>query len=527
MQKSMNRHIAIFGSTSYLGTHLITKLYNEGYKITLFTRTTRKFEFLNDECYFLKRTYPDFCLAEQRLEVRGFDDIVETLQGVDAVYYLVHSLYVKGGYDFSLKDNRLAELVGKACAKAGVEQILYVGGLGVETQGYPLSMHLRSRQQTAEFLRKEHNAVTEFRAGIIIGAGNSSFEIIRSLATKLPFVPKPLGREGLCQTIFVEDLIAYLTHALLNEKYYDKIVEVGSDEVLTYSAIVQTYADVVVGKKMPVVPLPLFYRIFTPHLLSKIISRMSGMPAILIERLLEGMSSAAIIGNHPVYKIDPQCPVKPKPFAEALKIAGKRCEELTYLSIWSTPYEESVLNPEKKKQFLRFTSELKEGMLFETYSATFPAEKMENVFYRVKDIGGTTGYYSPKWLWQVRGFIDVLLGGRGLRDTKRGPKLIRVGDRIDFWVVTFYKNRPDHKVLRLKAEMITPGNAWLQFIIQPVQEEEGKARLTLTAYFEPSGIGGYLYWYSLYFIHKYIFRTMVENILLSSYRTPTEPKQST
>ncbi|WP_345971345.1 SDR family oxidoreductase [Sulfurimonas sp. HSL1-6] len=520
MQNSTNHHIAIFGSTSYIGTHLIAKLYNAGYKITLFTRTTRKFEFLNDECYFLERTSPDICIAEQRLEVRGFDDIVTTLQGVDAVYYLVHSLYVKGDYDFSLKDNRLAGLVGKACTKAGVKQIIYLGGLGVETEGYPLSMHLRSRQQTAEFLCKEHDGVTEFRAGVIIGAGNSSFEIIRSLATKLPLVPKALGKEGLCQTIAVEDLVAYLTHALLNEKYYDQIVEIGSNEVLTYSAIVQTYADIVVDKKLHVAPLPLFNKIFTPYVLSKIISRMSGMRAILVERLLEGMNSAAIIGNHPVSKVDPHCPVKPKPFTEALRIAGQRCEELTYLSVWSTPYEESVLNPEKKKQFLRFTSELKEGMLFEAYSATFPAEKIEDVFYRVKDIGGTTGYYSPRWLWQVRGFIDVLLGGRGLRDTKRAPKFIRVGDRIDFWVVTFYKNKPGNKVLRLKAEMLTPGNAWLQFILQPVQEEEGKARLTLTAYFEPNGIGGYLYWYSLYFIHKYIFKTMVENILLSSYQIP-------
>ncbi|HHD83306.1 MAG TPA: SDR family oxidoreductase [Campylobacteraceae bacterium] len=507
----MQRHIAIFGSTSYIGTKLIIELYNAGHRLTLFTRTARKLEYLNNECFYLHQRDPNICIVEQQLKEEAFNDIVDALKGVDAVYYLVHSLYVQEKRDFFEEDNRLATLVALACKKASVEQIIFMGGLGVEKPGYPLSKHLLSRQETAKYLRLEHDGVTEFRAGVVIGAGNSSFEIVRSLATKLPFIFRPYEREGLCQPIFVDDVIAYLTHALMHPAYYNQIAEIGSEDVLTYSQMVQIYAATVLNKKLIAIPLPFFEKILTPYLLGRIISRMSGIPAILIERLLEGMFSAAIIGDHPLSKIDPQCPVVPKSYAEAVKIAAKRDEEALYQSVWATPYELSVFNPKKSKQFLYMSSQEKEGMLFETYSKVIDTKDIDTVFERVKNIGGMTGYYSPKWLWQIRGWIDIVLGGRGLMAKRRNPRLIRVGDRIDFWIVTFYQNLPHNKVLRLKADMITPGDAWLQFTIHPLEDEE-KALFTLTAYFEPHGILGYLYWYSLYFIHKTIFKTMVERM---------------
>ncbi len=513
----MQRHIAIFGSTSYIGTKLIIQLYNAGYKLTLFARISRKLEFLNEECFYLQHKIPNICIVEQKLEEAELEHIVDHLEGVDAVYYLIHSLYVPDDKDFLEEDNRLATLVGRACTKASVQQIIFMGGLGVEKEGYPLSKHLKSRQETAENLRLAHNGVTEFRAGVIIGAGNSSFEMVRSLATKLPLIVKPYSKEGLCQPIFVDDVIDYLFHALLHPSYYDRIAEIGSDDVMTYSRMVQRYASVVLDKRLIAIPVPFFDKIFRPYILGAIISRMSGIPSRLIERLMEGMYSAAIISEHPVSKIDPSLPVVPKSYDESIKIAAARDEKGMLQSIWATPYELSVLNPEKNKQFLRMSSQEKEGMLFESYNKEIEGKDIDIVFERVKNIGSKTGYYSPKWLWQVRGWIDVLLGGRGLQPNKRNTKLIRVSDRIDFWVVTYYKNLPQDKILRLKADMITPGDAWLQFTIHPSSNKE-KALFTMTAYFEPDSILGYLYWYSLYFIHKYIFKTMVERITDCTYQ---------
>jgi uncharacterized protein YbjT (DUF2867 family) len=505
------KHIAIFGPTGYIGTRMIIQLYNMDCKVSLFSRTVRKLDYIQDECVFLNSTNPNVCIVEQLLEEKELDNIAEALKGVDVVYYLVHSLYILEKQNFMNQDNQLAALIAKASTKASVKQIIYLGGLGVNKPDFPISEHLLSRQDTANYLRANHNCVTEFRAGVIIGAGSSSFEIIRSLGTKLPFIPQLYGKEGSCQPIFVDDVIEYLTHAILNPKYFNQIAEIGSKDILTYSKMIQIFSSTILDRQLIMVPLPLFNRLLTPYILSKIISRMTNMPSLLIERLIEGMHSAAIIDKYPIEKIDPNHPITIKSFEESIKIATRRTEKAMYQSVWSTPYELSVLNAEKKKQFLQMDSKEIEGMLYEEYSKKIELKNIDDIFNRIKDIGGSTGYYSPLWMWKIRGFIDNILGGRGLSSNKRDSSLLRVGNRIDFWVVTYYKNYKHYKVLRLKANMITPGNAWLQFTITTSKKNDS-AVLSLKAYFEPSGIGGYLYWYSLYFIHKYIFKAMVNNI---------------
>ncbi|MEA3455457.1 MAG: DUF2867 domain-containing protein, partial [Campylobacterota bacterium] len=226
----------------------------------------------------------------------------------------------------------------------------------------------------------------------------------------------------------------------------------------------------------------------------------------------EGMHSLAIVGDYPVEAIDPDIPFEAITFDEAVPIAIERIETGMMESVWSIPYELSVFNAQQKKQFLYFTSTEIEGMMYEECSRTIGADEMDAVFERVKQIGGKTGYYSPRWLWEVRGLIDKAFGGPGLSSSRRRPELLRVGDRLDFWVVTFKKNTPNEKILRLKAKMLTPGNAWLQFVVKRSQTDH-EALFNLRAYFEPSGIWGYVYWYSLYFIHKFIFKVMTENIV--------------
>lgn len=507
----MSQHVALFGPTGYIGTKMVIDLYNTGVKLSLFSRSTRNLDYLQDECFLFLHKNPNICIVKQFIKEQYFDDMVESLRGVDVAYYLIHSLNVSKD-DFLNTDNALAELVARACEKAGVKQIIYLGGLGVDTAKAPLSKHLLSRQETAEHLRMHHHCVTEFRAGVIIGAGSVSFEIIRSLGTKLPFMPKLSIKEGLCQPIFVDDVISYLLHAKMNPNYFNQIAEIGSKDVLSYTQMIQQFREVIVGNKILMVRVPLLDKILTPTVLSYIIAHLTHMPQILIKRLLEGMSSFAIVGEHSVEKIDADCPVHPLDYIESIKEATKRSEDAMYQSIWNTPYELSVLNAENKKQFLYLTSKEKEGMLYEEFSQIIPIEDMDRVFENIKNIGGKTGYYSPRWLWQVRGLIDKLLGGSGLIPNKRNPKLLRVGDRIDFWAVTYYRNWKYTKVLRLKATMKSPGDAWLQFSIT-TSKDKTSAVLTLKAYFEPSGVWGYIYWYSLYFIHKYIFKEMVQNII--------------
>ena len=505
------KHIAVFGPTGYIGTKMVIELYNLGHQLSLFSRQIRKLSFLQDDCVLLHSTEPRICIIEQFLEAQYLEQLTHNLQGVDIVYYLVHSLNAHDG-NFRNMDNDLADLVAKAATTVGVQQIIYLGGLGIDALESPLSHHLKSRQETADHLRMHHRCVTEFRAGVIIGAGSASFEIIRNLGTKLPFLPQLPGVEGKCQPIFVDDVISYLIHAIENEKYYNQIAEIGSDDVFSYSQMLQKFSLTVHNKKLRYLPLPIVNRLLSPPVIAWFAARMTSLPYVLIEPLIEGMNSLAIIHDYPVKLIDSNPPVEPKNFEESAKIAIKRLETGVMDSIWSIPYELSVLNAKHKKQFLYFNSKEIEGMLYEEYSEIINSNEVDAVFETIKSIGGSTGYYSPRWLWEVRGIIDRLLGGTGLVPYKRNSSLLRVGTRIDFWVVTFYKNKHNEKILRLKANMLTPGSAWLQFVIKHPDADD-KAVFTLRAYFEPSGVWGYLYWYSLYFIHKFIFKEMVKNIL--------------
>jgi len=221
----MNK-IAIFGSNGYIGTRLTRGLYNEGNKLTLFSRNLRNLEYLNANNPFFIETKPNICVVEQELNISYFDEIVENLKGVEVVYYLIHSLS-ETKQDYRKKDNDLASLVAIASTKAGVKQIIYLGGFG-DKNNPKTSKHLISRQETAYYLRKYHNNVTEIRAGIIIGAGSMSFELIKTTAEVMPFLPE-IQNEGKANITFVDDVITALIKVIDNKEYFNKIAEIGSD----------------------------------------------------------------------------------------------------------------------------------------------------------------------------------------------------------------------------------------------------------------------------------------------------------
>jgi len=495
--------IAIFGSTGYVGKKLTRVLYNKNYKLTLFARSIRKLEYIQNSKFFIWHK-PNICMVEQELSVANFKEIVENLKGIDIVFYLIHSLN-ETKLDYRKKDNNLASLVAMASTKAGVKQIIYLGGFG-DRNDPKTSKHLISRQETADYLRKYHHNVTEVRAGIIIGAGSMSFELIKASAEFLPIIPE-FKDEGKANITFIDDILKALSKVINNEEYFNKIVEIGHPEPLTYSEMVKIYAKEILNKIIKTIKLPDFILkyIDNPKFISFVLSRISGIEAHIIKPLVESIHSDALIDKYKDTKLVPH----PIDFKRAIQIAVQRIEDNEIECYWNVPYEYSVFNLYRVKQFSNALNN--NELLKEEVSKEIPASKVEQVFNNLKSLNYKgCGYFSPMWMWKTRAFIDRLLGGRGLGKRVVSPTNLKVGDTFDFWVVTYLKNTEKEKLIRLKSTMKMPGVGWLQ---GHIEKKDDKYIFTLTAYFLPTNKFSLPYWYSFFFVHKYIFNKMYNNIL--------------
>jgi nucleoside-diphosphate-sugar epimerase len=499
----MKPRIAIFGSNGYIGKKLTRALYNLDYQLVLFSRNKRNLEYINHSPVF-NGYKPNICIVEQIISASYYKELVENLKGVDIAYYLIHSLS-ETKQDYRKKDNDLASIVACAAKEAGVKQIIYLGGFG-ERDNPNTSKHLISRQDTGDFLRKYHPNVTEIRAGIIVGAGSMSFELIRSAAEILPAIPY-FKNEGKCQITFADDVIEALIKVLDNSKYYNKIIEVASDEILSYSEMVKRYAKEILNKNIKTIKLPKFLEdklLKNFELISFILSRISGIEKHFIKPLVESLYSNALV------KEKSDIIPNPTDFSTAIRLASERRNKGELECMWNTPYEYSVFNIFKMKQFS--TALKNHKLLTEVVSNIIPKEKVEKVFYNLKSLSyKNCGYFSPQWMWKVRAFIDRLLGGRGLGVRMIKPERLKVGDKFDFWVVTALKDTPTHKLIRFKSTMKMPGVGWLQGEIKKTDKEY--YNFSLTAYFLPTSVYSYIYWYFFFFIHKYIFDEMYKNIV--------------
>jgi len=502
-EKLQKHRIAIFGATGYIGMIVSEMLANSKVHAKLFVRNRRRIEYLIKKC-------KNLTVSDTELTQDNIDTLSQELRGYDTVIYLIHSMTKEQSGSFVAQDDLLASIVGAASFKANVKNIIYLSGLGVSKDGHKLSTHLTSRQHTAVELAKFGVPVTEFRAGVIIGDGSASFEIIRNLGTKMPLFPKLSMETGLCQPIDVDAVVSYILQGVHNEKFHGNIVEIASDEVYKYSKMVKIFSEEVKHRPMPCVSLPIVEKLISKGLISWVISRATSLPQQLIVPLIGGIDSYAIIGDHPVSRYDPHCPVKPLTYSEAIKIAADKEAKGETISLWGLPIDEQVYDKQESDYFrFKYNATEIHGILYEERSLELANNEVEPVFNEIKRIGGKNGYWSPQWLWEIRGLIDTLLGGPGLCGRIRKYSNIREGERMDFWVISRYIDEIDLKKLRLKARMKTPGKAWLEFTI--TKREDGNF-LILRAYFEPSGMFGYAYWYSLYFIHKYMFTKMINTL---------------
>ena len=407
------------------------------------------------------------------------------LAGVQAAYYLVHSM--AAGTGFHQLDLRAAETFGRVAREQGVGRIIYLGGLGA---GANLSDHLESRQEVGRVLRASGVPTLEFRASIILGSASLSFEIVRTLVDRLPVMVTPRWTRTLSQPIAVEDVVSYLVAALEVDLQKSRVIEIGGADRVSYLDLMREYARLR-GLRRVIVPVPCL----TPRLSSLWLGLVTPVYARIGRHLIEGVRNETVVTEDEALKT---FEIRPMTARAAMQRALRNEDREFAQTRWSDAYPARRSDP--KWGGVRFGQRIVDSR---TLAAHLPAEQ---VFPAIETIGGDTGWYYANWLWRLRGFLDLLAGGVGMRRGRRDPRRLLPGDTVDFWRVELIE--PNRR-LRLRAEMLLPGRAWLEFEVEP---NGPSCTLRQTAEFDPSGWMGHLYWYSLYPLHGLIFSNMLRNL---------------
>ncbi len=477
-----NVKILLTGATGYVGGRLLPLLEASPHSVRCMTRN------------------PDNLIGSLEADTEvvygdAFDleSLNEALKGIHTAYYLVHSM--GSCEDFEMADRRAAEYFAEACTQQGVKRIVYLGGLG--NPDHKLSKHLRSRQEIGNILRTSSAAVIEFRASIIIGSGSLSFEMIRALVERLPVMICPKWVRVMAQPISIEDVLDYLFQALTLPIRKTVIFEIGGPDQMSYGEIMQLYAKLR-GLRRWMIPVPLL----TPYLSSLWLGLVTPLYARVGRKLVESLRNPTLVSSNVA---DKYFTVEPRSAEMAIARALVNEDEEFAVTRWS----DSVSSAGKPKSWggVRFGSRLVDSRTQRVEASP------EEAFAPIRRIGGDTGWYYGNWLWRIRGFLDLLVGGVGVRRGRREDDQLKIGDAVDFWRVQ--KFQPG-RVLRLRAEMKVPGRAWLEFEVLPT---ETGAVVRQTAIFDPVGLFGLVYWYALYPLHQFVFAGMLRNICASASST--------
>ena len=421
-----------------------------------------------------------------KADVFDFDSLVTAMQGIDTAFYLIHSMAATG--DFESEDRLAAENFARAAAQQGIRRIIYVGGLGEE--GKTLSKHLRSRHETGKILKNSAVQVLEFRASIIIGSGSLSFEIIRSLVERLPIMLCPRWVRVEAQPVAVEDVLDYLIAALSYPGIDSRIFEVGGPDRVSYGDLMREYA-----RQRGLSRLLISVPVLTPRLSSLWLGLITPVYARIGKKLVDSLKNPTVVKDDSAART---FSISPRPLTEAIRQALLNEDRQFAETRWSDAFSSS--GPEKGWGGVRFGSRLVDSR---TCRVNVPPQ---SAFAPIQRIGGAAGWYYGSWLWRVRGFLDLLFGGVGVRRGRPHPVRIRIGDAIDFWRVESFT--PD-RLLRLQAEMKLPGRAWLEF---EVTGDQAHSTIRQTAIFDPVGLLGLLYWYGVFPLHRLVFAGMLKNL---------------
>ncbi len=464
--------ILVTGATGYVGGRLVPKLLEAGYHVRCLAR---------DPSRLLGRAWLNKVEVVQGDAVSA-DGLAEVMRGVSAAYYLIHGK--QGGKLNAERDLQVARNFAHAAEEAGIENIIYFGELVDPAAN--LSPYLRARHETGYLLRYGKVPVTEFRAGMIVGSGSALFEMIRYLAEREPLLVCPAWFFSEAQPIAIRDVLSYLVDALKTPDCIGRVIEIGGPSRLTYADMLLSYAKER-GLKRWMIRTP----INAPRLSAYWVHMVTPIHWRVVAPLIEGLRARLIVRDDTARRLFPH--IKPIDFQTAAHLALGRIQRDNVETSWSDALVTSM------GDFKPYQFTVEEGMFIERRQILLDL-KPEAVFRAYMGIGGERGWMYMNWAWAIRGWIDKVIGGVGLRRGRRHPDELHVGESLDFWrVETVEKNSR----LRLLAEMKAPGKAWLEFESQP--QDENKTLLTVTAYFAPHGLSGFLYWYALWPFHKFIF----------------------
>jgi uncharacterized protein YbjT (DUF2867 family) len=490
-----DKRILVTGATGYVGGRLVPRLLEAGYKVRCLVRDPRRLQ-----------GFP----WGNKVEIIGGDALVinnldEAMHGVSSAFYLIHGR--QGGHRDAQRDLAVARNFASSAEHIGIQRIIYLGELVNPTAD--LSPYLRSRHETGYLLRHSRVPVTELRAGMIVGSGSVLFEMIRYLAEREPLLVCPAWFFSKAQPIAIRDVLSYLLAALASPETAGRVIEIGGPEQLTYAEMLLGYARER-GLQRSLIRTP----VFAPRLSAYWVHMVTPMHYRVVMPIIEGLKSDLVMHDFAAQKLFPH--IKPIDFQTAVHLALGRIQRDNVETSWADALVGSAGDVKP------YEYRIEEGMFIERRGMVMDVPQ-HDVYRAYMGIGGTRGWLYWDWAWGIRGWLDKLVGGVGLRRGRRNPDDIRPGEALDFWRVE--EVQPD-KLLRLRAEMRLPGNAWLEFVSEP--HEGGRARLTVNAYFAPRGLFGTLYWYAMWPFHKFIFDGLTRQVasrarVLAHAYSPSEP----
>ncbi|MCC9602765.1 SDR family oxidoreductase [Stieleria sp. JC731] len=480
---TINR-ILVCGATGYVGGRLVRRLLDKGYEVVCLVRSPGKLT------KFSWNKDPKLRIVEGGVSER--EQMSKALEGVDAAYYLVHSMQSAGGA-YAERDRELATSFLNAVESSQCQRIIYLGGLG--EMGSNLSDHLNSRREVADILQSGSISATVFRAAMIVGSGSASFETLRYLVERLPIMITPRWVTTETQPIAIRDVLRYLVDCLDVPATAGRVIDIGGKDIMTYETIMQIAAQKLGLGKRTIVPVP----VLTPKLSSLWIGLVTPVSSRIARPLAEGLRNRTVCRNDEATRLMPgEC----LGIEAAIEAAVDRTRDGIIETRWSTAGE----MPHDPDWAGGTTLQDKRTILVD---AT-PAE----TFAEIIRIGGEHGYWGAGPLWSLRGWLDQLIGGPGLRRGRRHPTELHYGEALDFWRVT---KLTFNQQLRLRAEMWLPGDAELDFV---VSAKDSETLVEMTARFRPRGLLGLAYWYSVYPLHGFVFPVMIRGI-----KTAVESRQ--
>ena len=474
----------VTGATGYIGGRLIVELLKHGYRVRILARNADRLKY-----------HPWIDQVEvSEGDAHNPDILAEAMIGVDVAYYLLHALMSKD--DFEQEEREMAEGFGKSAKASGVKRIVYLGGIIAPNE--VMSPHLQARAETGEILRASGVATIELRAGVVIGSGSASFEMLRYLTERLPIMTVPKWVNVRIQPIAVRDVLRYLVGSASIDSSVSGVFDIGGPEIFTYKEMMQQYAEAAGLPRRIIIPVP----VLTPRLSSGWVGLVTPVPYTLAKRLVASLKNEVVAGDDRIRALVPDPEGGLTPFKRAVQLALTKIKDARVETRWT---DASV--PGTPSEPLPTDPDWAGGTLYRDVRIVHSPDPIDEVWKRVESIGGDNGYSLATWAWEVRGFIDKIFGGVGLRRGRRDPNHLQVGDALDFWRV---EQILKPKLLRLRAEMKMPGLAWLEFGLEE-DDETGGTILTQVAIYAPKGLLGHAYWWSVWPMHGLVFPSMAKN----------------